>query len=298
MIEVKNVTKLYAGKAVVDGLSFSIGKGETLVILGTSGSGKTTMLKMINRLIEPSSGQILINGVDNSNVKLEELRRQIGYVIQSIGLFPHYTIEQNIGLIPTLLGWEKDKIQKRVLELIKLLGLDPEMMPRKPENLSGGQQQRVGIARALAADPPIVLLDEPFGALDPITRHQIQLEFKNLEAILNTTMVLVTHDVVEAITLGDRICLMDEGRIQQIGTAKELIFRPANDFVKHFFNANSLQLALSVLSKKDITPYLPEVASGISSDDNTMVLSLMEEHEDMSEHILHAFYQASRNMKK
>lgn len=237
MIEVSNLTKTFNGKVTVDNISFSVSKGETFVMLGTSGCGKTTTLKMINRLVEPSSGRITINGKDIRDENPEILRRHIGYVIQSIGLFPHYTVEQNIEIVPRLLKWEKEKIKKRIAELLELLGLPPsEFLKRYPHDLSGGQKQRIGLARALASDPPLVLLDEPFGALDPITRKQIQKEFKSLESILNKTMILVTHDIQEAVLLGDRVCLMRGGKIEQIGKPDELISSPANSFVKEFFN--------------------------------------------------------------
>ena len=237
MIEVKNLTKLIDGNVIVNDISFSVSKGETFVLLGTSGCGKTTTLKMINRLIEPTSGEIFIN---NKNVKEEvpeNLRRNIGYVIQNAGLFPHYTVGENISIVPNLLKWEKEKTKKRVYELMELVGLAPdEFINRFPHELSGGQKQRVGIARALAVDSPIILLDEPFGALDQITRTQIRKEFKNLESSLYKTIILVTHDVIEALELADRICLMNKGKIEQIGKAHELISSPANIFVKSFFD--------------------------------------------------------------
>jgi len=254
MIEVLNLTKKFNGLTAVDNISFSVENGETLILLGTSGCGKTTTLKMINRLIEPTSGKVFIEGKNIQDQKPEELRKQIGYVIQSIGLFPHYTVEQNIAVVPNLLKWDKKQIASRIWELLELVGLpsSDDFLKRKPEELSGGQQQRVGLARALAADPSIVLFDEPFGALDPITRRQIQKEFINMESLLQKTMILVTHDVFEACKLGDKICLMDEGKIKQIGTAKELIFSPQNDFVINFFRANRFQLELMVLTLKDI----------------------------------------------
>ncbi len=270
MIEVIGLTKEFNGFTAVDHISFSVEKGETLILFGTSGCGKTTTLKMINRLIEPTAGVIRINGEDVREQNPEALRKGIGYVIQHIGLFPHYTAAQNIGIVPGLLKWDKPRIQKSTRELMEMVGLPPEeYLDRYPEELSGGQQQRVGLARALAADPPIVLLDEPFGALDLITRREIQKEFKNLENLLHKTMLMVTHDVFEAFELGDRICLMDQGRIQQIGTAKELLFFPANNFVRDFFQANRFQLELGVFRLKDILPYLP-VDKSASDNDNIM----------------------------
>ncbi|MFQ5825259.1 MAG: ABC transporter ATP-binding protein [bacterium] len=259
MIEVLNLTKTFNGLTAVDNISFSVEKGETLILLGTSGCGKTTTLKMINRLIEPTSGKIFIEGKNVQDQKSEELRKRIGYVIQSIGLFPHYTVEQNIAIVPNLLKWDKNQTVSRTRELLELVGLPPDdFLKRKPEEISGGQQQRVGLARALAADPSVVLLDEPFGALDPITRRQIKKEFINMEGLLQKTMILVTHDVFEAGELGDKICLMDKGKIKQIGTAKELIFSPQNDFVINFFQANRFQLELMVLTLKDIMEDIPK----------------------------------------
>ena len=259
MIEVLNLTKNFNGLIAVDNISFLLEKGETLILLGTSGCGKTTTLKMINRLIEATSGKVFIEGKNIQDQKPEELRKQIGYVIQNIGLFPHYTVEQNVAIVPNLLKWDNKQTVSRTRELLELVGLPPDdFLKRKPEELSGGQQQRVGLARALVADPSIVLFDEPFGALDPITRRQIQKEFINMESLLQKTMILVTHDVFEACELGDKICLMDEGKIKQIGTAKELIFSPHNDFVINFFQANRFQLELMVLTLKDIMEDIPK----------------------------------------
>jgi osmoprotectant transport system ATP-binding protein len=259
MIEVSHLTKIFDEIKAVDDISFSVQKGETFVLLGTSGCGKTTSLKAINRLIEPTQGTIIIESRDTADINPEELRRGIGYVIQDIGLFPHYTTARNIAVVPELLGWDRPRIQDRVREMLNLVGLDPAAFAdRYPAELSGGQQQRVGLARAFAADPPIILLDEPFGALDPITRREIQREFKNLESLLNKTMVLVTHDVFEAFDLGDRICLMDQGRIKQIGLPRDLLYSPGDEFVSRFFQANRLLLELKVFSLSDILPHLTE----------------------------------------
>lgn len=278
MIEVSKLTKKFNSFTAVDQLSFVVEKEETLILLGTSGCGKTTTLKMINRLIEPTSGQIFIQGQDVRQQNPEELRKRIGYVIQTIGLFPHYTVAQNIGVVPTLLNWHQKKKQKRICELMELLDLSPdEFLHRYPRELSGGQKQRVGLARALAADPPLVLLDEPFGALDPITRQQIQKEFKRLESIINKTMILVTHDMFEAMDLGDKICLMDAGKLQQLGTPKELLLSPANDFVKDFFQANRFQLELKVITLKDILPQL------IKREGNTHPVQKFKEENNLLE---------------
>ena len=259
MIEAIGLTKRYNGVTAVEAISFQVAEGETLGLIGTSGCGKTTTLKMLNRLIEPTSGCILIGGQDIRQSPPEKLRQGIGYVIQNIGLFPHYTVAENIAVVPRLLRWKERRIAGRTAELLEMVGLPPGKFARRyPRSLSGGQQQRVGLARALAANPPVVLLDEPFGALDQITRHQLQQEFQRLETLLHKTMVLVTHDVFEAITLCDRLCLMDRGTLQQLGTPKELIFAPKNDFVRNFFQANRFQLELQVTRLQDLLPWLPQ----------------------------------------
>ena len=259
MIEAIGLTKRYKGVTAVEAISFQVAEGETLGLIGTSGCGKTTTLKMLNRLIEPTSGSILLGGQDIRQSPPEKLRQGIGYVIQNIGLFPHYTVAENIAVVPRLLRWKERRIAGRTAELLEMVGLPPGKFARRyPRSLSGGQQQRVGLARALAANPPVVLLDEPFGALDQITRHQLQQEFQRLETLLHKTMVLVTHDVFEAITLCDRLCLMDRGTLQQLGTPKELIFAPKNDFVRNFFQANRFQLELQVTRLQDLLPWLSQ----------------------------------------
>ena len=226
-----------AGNALVSDLTFTVGAGETLVLLGRSGSGKTTTLKLINRLLEPTSGAVRLQGEATATLEPYRLRRRIGYVIQEIGLFPHFTVAENVGLVPRLEGWPPDRIAARVNELLGLVGLDPtEFAGRLPRALSGGQRQRVGVARALAADPALLLLDEPFGALDPITRVELQREFRALEGRLGKGMVFVTHDVREALLLGTRLGLMHEGRLAFLGTAEE--FRRSSDpQVKKFLEA-------------------------------------------------------------
>ncbi|MVM41013.1 ATP-binding cassette domain-containing protein [Spirosoma sp. HMF3257] len=236
MIEIQNLTKRFESHTAVDGVSLNVGSGETLVLLGTSGCGKTTTLKMINRLIEPTSGSIRVANVDVRQQPGPELRRQIGYVIQDGGLFPHYTVAEAIATVPKLLGWEPSEIQKRTHELIDKLQLPKSVLNRYPSELSGGQRQRVGLARALAAKPPVVLMDEPFGALDPFTRRHVRRELFGLNELKETTVVLVTHDVSEALELADRIALMDKGRIVQIGPPAELVKQPANDFVRDFLD--------------------------------------------------------------
>lgn len=246
MIELKEVSKIYYVEPevrAVDRVSFDVKERETVVLLGTSGCGKTTTMKLINRLIEPTSGQIFVDGVLNTDVDPIELRRNIGYVIQQIGLFPHMTIAENIALVPRLKGWAKMEQRKRAEELLELVHLDPTpFADRYPVELSGGQRQRVGVARALAADPPIVLMDEPFGALDPITRERIQEEFAQLEAIIHKTILFVTHDVFEAVSLGDRIAIMEAGKIVQIDPPMQLLTQPKNDFVSDFFGKHRFQL--------------------------------------------------------
>ena len=210
------------GRALVDGVSFTVGAGETLVLLGRSGSGKTTTLKLVNRLLVPTNGAVLIAGEPADAVAATQLRRRIGYVIQEVGLFPHFTVAANVGLLPRLEQWPEDRIERRVRELLVLVGLDPDTFgARFPHQLSGGQRQRVGVARALAVDPPLLLLDEPFGALDPITRLELQREFRGLQGRLGKAMVFVTHDVREGLLLGTRLGLLDAGRLIFLGTPDE-----------------------------------------------------------------------------
>jgi osmoprotectant transport system ATP-binding protein len=253
MIVVKGLSKYFQQTAAVQDISFEVKKGETLVLLGTSGSGKTTTLRMINRLVEPSSGQIFIDNQNALALPAEQLRRSIGYVLQNNGLFPHYTVAENIGIVPQLLGWEQERIRARTRELMLKLHLDPDKHARRyPAELSGGQQQRVGLARALASDPPILLMDEPFGSLDPVTRSSIRKEFIGLDELNQKTIIMVTHDIEEAFELGDSICLMDRGQIQQIGTPSELLFNPINEFARTFFGAERLLLEMKAVRVSDI----------------------------------------------
>jgi osmoprotectant transport system ATP-binding protein len=232
MIEIDEISKTYGNSAVVDRVTMKIEPHTIAVIVGTSGSGKTTLLRMINRLVEPSSGTIRIDGEDTRTVPAYELRRRMGYAIQGHGLFPHRTVGQNIGTVPKLLGWDKALIARRVDELLDLFQLDPgEYRDRMPSELSGGQQQRIGVARALAAEPNILLMDEPFGALDPIIRAQAQQNLLDIQKHFGTTIVLVTHDMEEAIHLGDRIAVMDNGQLLQYAPPDEIIANPATDFV-------------------------------------------------------------------
>lgn len=262
MIKLEHVYKYFSqNKAAVADVSFEVRPGEILVLLGTSGSGKTTTLRMINRLIEPDKGNIYVNGSSILDQSPETLRRGIGYVLQDNGLFPHYTVAENIAVVPELLQWDKDRIRQRTDSLMEKLHLPPaEYRDAFPSRLSGGQQQRVGLARALAADPPILLMDEPFGSLDPVTRASVRHEFKALDELNNKTVIMVTHDVQEAFELGDRIGLMDNGVLQQLGTPAELLFSPANDFVSTFFKGQHLLLELKALTLADLKPYLPPTA--------------------------------------
>lgn len=267
MIVFDHVSKTYPGGAhAVEDLCMEVGEGETLVLLGTSGSGKTTTLKMVNRLIEPSSGRILIEEADVTEQDPIQLRRRIGYAIQHIGLFPHMTVRENIGVVPNLLQWPRDRVGQRVDQLLSMVGLRPEeFRHRYPARLSGGQQQRVGVARALAADPPIVLMDEPFGALDPITREQLQNEFIELQSRIRKTVIFVTHDVFEAVKVADRIALMDAGRLQQVAEPAGLVDKPANDFVDQFLGQHRFQLSLLTRTIKSILPPQPATLPEASS---------------------------------
>ncbi|WGF87066.1 ABC transporter ATP-binding protein [Marinivivus vitaminiproducens] len=232
MIEIENLTKRYDATTVVDGVSLTVERGTITVIVGTSGSGKTTLMRMVNRLVEPTSGAVRIDGRETTAIPSHELRRHIGYAIQNHGLFPHRTVGQNIGTVPTLLGWEEKRIRARVEELLSLFQLDPgAFADRYPHELSGGQQQRVGVARALAAEPKVLLMDEPFGALDPIIRAKAQEDLLAIQRRFGVTVVLVTHDMEEAIHLGDRIAVMDGGRLLQYAEPTEILTRPATEFV-------------------------------------------------------------------
>lgn len=280
MIDVIHLRKCFGNIKAVDDISFTVKEGERFVLLGTSGCGKTTTLKMINRLIEPDEGTIIINGHPSNEQPPEQLRRKIGYVLQNTGLFPHYTIEKNIAVVPNLLKWDKERIQNRTRELLTKFNLDPDVyLPLYPGQLSGGQKQRVGFARALVADPPVLLMDEPLGALDPITRQQMRDEFKSLNELKNKTIILVTHDIPEAFELGDRICVMDNGKIQQTGTPTELLLHPQTDFVKQFFSQNHFLLQLRAYRLSDLTGYFEplENASGsIITDAHISVLDAIE----------------------
>ncbi len=247
MIAVEHLVKRFDGRLAVDDVSFEVMPGECLVLIGGSGCGKTTTLRMINRLIEPDAGRVLIGGEDASSLRPDMLRRRIGYVIQATGLFPHWTVARNVATVPELLGWDRARIGRRVDEMLELVGLPPSLYrDEHPRALSGGQQQRVGIARALAADPPLMLMDEPFGALDPITRGGLQSELVAIIAATGKTVLLVTHDIDEALRLGARVCVMREGRILQIATPNALLAAPADEHVRSL--VGSLDLGLRLLS--------------------------------------------------
>jgi osmoprotectant transport system ATP-binding protein len=256
MIRLEHVSKTFPGSddPAVGDLSLEVPEGEIVVLVGPSGCGKTTTLKMINRIIEPTSGSIQVAGIDAVDTEPHILRRQIGYVIQQTGLFPHRTIGQNIATVPRLLGWEKPRIEERVAELIELVGLEIEMAERYPAELSGGQQQRVGVARALAADPPVLLMDEPFGAVDPIVRTRLQEELLGLQERVKKTIVFVTHDIDEAIQLGDRVAILNVGGVlEQFGPPEEILRDPANDFVAEFLGTDRGLKRLSLISIREVS---------------------------------------------
>ena len=248
MLRLESVSKRYGSRTVVQELSLEVDEGEVCVLIGPSGSGKTTTLRMINRLIEPSGGRIILDDEDVTHGDPVKLRRRMGYVIQQVGLFPHETVAQNVATVPRLLGWDRRKMRARVDELLELVGLEPaEFRQRYPDQLSGGQRQRVGVARALAADPPVLLMDEPFGAIDPIARDRLQAEFLRLQGELKKTVVFVTHDIDEAVRLGDRIAVLrDGGVLEQYDTPANVLGRPATPFVADFVGKDRGLKRLSV----------------------------------------------------
>lgn len=276
MIVAEHLRKDFGKTAAVDDISFEVKEGETLVFLGTSGCGKTTTLKMINRLTEPSGGRISVNGKDVLEQNPNELRRGIGYVLQNNGLFPHYSVAENMAIVPKLLKWDQQKIKERTNTLLEKLHLPENYLNLYPNELSGGQQQRVGLARALMADPPVLLMDEAFGALDPITRASIRKEFKNLDEFKRKTIMMVTHDVQEAFEMADRICLMDTGKIKQIGTPAELLFKPADTFVSSFLDNQRLQLELKAVSLNDLWEQLASFTGKKSETEITSESSVWE----------------------
>ena len=275
-ITFKNVTKKYGDKAVLSDINFSIESHEFFVLAGSSGGGKTTLLKMINRLIEPNEGQVLIDDQDIQTINLRDLRLQIGYVLQQIALFPNMTVLENIGLIPTMKGWSKKETRARVLELLPLVGLDAEKyLNRYPHELSGGEAQRIGILRAIACKPKIILMDEPFSALDPISRKQLQELVKDLQKTLKFTTVFVTHDMSEGMAMADRIAIIKDGELQQVGRPQEILNAPANTFVADFFTdyqqdlsqykLKNLEQALATHAFSEETP-LAEILNSLEED--------------------------------
>jgi len=295
-IRLENLAKRFPGQSepAVDDLTMEIPQGEIVILVGPSGCGKTTTMKMINRIIEPSSGRIVLDGEDVTKVNPDQLRRKIGYVIQQIGLFPHQTIADNIATVPKLLGWEKKRISERIDELLEMVGMDPgRYRDRYPKELSGGQRQRVGVARAMSADPDVMLMDEPFGAIDPITRDRLQNEFLRLQEQIKKTIIFVTHDIDEAIKMGDRIAILGEqSRIAQFDTPERILVNPADDFVADFIGRGASLKRLSLSRVRDVELHQwPTTQEGTSHDevrrllegsDKTAVLVLDEQRRPLS----------------
>lgn len=277
MIEFKNVKKSIKGTKIIKGIDLKIEKGDLVVFVGPSGCGKTTCLKMINKLISSTSGSILINGEDISKVNPIELRRNIGYVIQQTGLLPHMTVKKNIGLVPSLEKWNREDIEKRTLELMDMIGMDPErFLDRYPSELSGGQQQRIGVARAFANNPDIILMDEPFSALDPITRNQLQDELYMLQQELRKTIVFVTHDISEALKLGDKICIMKDGKIMQYDTPEKILKEPQRGFVEEFIGKDRIWESPELIKAKDIM--IKEPVKTFKERTISQGIEIMKEH--------------------
>lgn len=282
MIELKALTKQFHQKGggivtAVDQVSMTVETGECCVFLGPSGCGKSTTLKMINRLIEPSSGKVLIDGNDAFEMDKVALRRSLGYVIQQIGLFPNMTIEENITIVPRLLGWDKKRMHDRACELMAMVALEPsKYLSRYPREMSGGQQQRIGVIRALAADPPLMLMDEPFGAIDPINRSSIQDEFRMMQRELNKTVIMVSHDIDEALKLADKIAMFRNGQLVQLDKPDDLLARPANEFVSSFIGADSTLKRLLLISAGDAAVRPATVPVNMSAGN---AVALMEEHD-------------------
>jgi len=277
MIRLEEITKRYGQTAAVDNLSLEVGKGEVCVLIGPSGCGKTTTLRMINRLVEPTSGRIFIDGENTDHVRPEKLRQSIGYAIQSVGLFPHMTVAANIAVVPELLHWDRARIASRSKELLTLVGLSPEEYAGKyPGQLSGGEAQRIGVARALAADPPMLLMDEPFGAVDPLTRERLQAQFVGIQQGLKKTVILVTHDLDEAIRLADRIAIMEAGRLVQYDTPEAILSRPASKFVHDFVGTDRALKRLSRISVENVLR--PPASVGIDATVESAVSACDECH--------------------
>jgi osmoprotectant transport system ATP-binding protein len=280
MIELQDLTKRFPGQQTpaVDRFNLKIPKGEIVVFVGPSGCGKTTSLKMINRIIEPTSGHIIIDGEDVTTIDPNQLRRRIGYVIQQIGLFPHMRIGDNVATVPNLLGWDKERTSARVDELLDIVGLDPAVYRNRfPRELSGGQRQRVGVARALAADPPVLLMDEPFGAIDPITRTRLQNEFLRLQSELQKTIAFVTHDIDEAIKMGDRIAILQEGaKLAQFATPEEILTNPANGFVEDFVGTGATLKRLKLTRVREVELTDDALTGHVDEDRETLRRRLAE----------------------
>ncbi|WP_219268508.1 ABC transporter ATP-binding protein [Pseudomonas sp. Xaverov 259] len=269
MIQIDNLNKQFGSITAVEDVSLTVEEGKICVLLGPSGCGKTTTLKMINRLVAPTSGTIKIAGRDTSEMDSVSLKRSIGYVIQQVGLFPNMTIEDNICVVPNLLGWDKTKSRKRAAELLEVVALDPSLfLKRYPCELSGGQQQRVGVARALAADPPVMLMDEPFGAIDPINREVIQDEFMRIQRQVNKTVLFVSHDIDEAVKMADCIALFHNGKIEQFGCSDDLLARPNSEFVANFMGSDRIMKRLRLLRSVDVASKIPPAEPSLPGGGN------------------------------
>ncbi|GAB4208253.1 MAG: hypothetical protein OHK0022_37570 [Roseiflexaceae bacterium] len=282
-IVVEGVVKQFSGEGrpAVDGVSFSVEAGEFIVLLGPSGCGKTTLMKMLNRLYEPTSGRILMDGTDITTLPVTALRRRIGYVIQQTGLFPHMRIEQNIAVVPELLGWDRARIDPRIDELLELVGLPKHYRQRYPRQLSGGEQQRVGLARALAADPSTMLMDEPFGAIDAITRARLQDELLSIQRKVRKTVLFVTHDVEEALRLADRIVIMRAGKIVQFDTPLNIITRPADTFVQELLGTEDMLRRLSLLRVGAVLASLDEARAALLNRTTPRELATISQNDDL-----------------
>ncbi len=290
LIRLENITKQYGGteEPAVNNLTMDVLRGEVLVLVGPSGCGKSTTLRLINRLIEPTSGKIYLDGEDVTDINPSNLRRRIGYVIQQVGLFPHRTIAENIATVPKLLGWDKKRIDERIDELLELVSMDPATYrERYPKELSGGQAQRVGVARALAADPDVLLMDEPFGAIDPITRDRLQNEFLRLQQDLQKTIVFVTHDIDEAIKMGNKIAILREGsEIAQLDTPEAILAEPADDFVENFLGSGAILKSLTLAKIKDMELHqVPVLKAPVMRD---KALETLQESDDSTAILLDA----------
>ncbi len=290
LIRLENITKQYGGteEPAVNNLTMDVLRGEVLVLVGPSGCGKSTTLRLINRLIEPTSGKIYLDGEDVTDINPSDLRRRIGYVIQQVGLFPHRTIAENIATVPKLLGWDKKRIDERIDELLDLVSMDPATYrERYPKELSGGQAQRVGVARALAADPDVLLMDEPFGAIDPITRDRLQNEFLRLQQDLQKTIVFVTHDIDEAIKMGNKIAILREGsEIAQLDTPEAILAEPADDFVENFLGSGAILKSLTLAKIKDMELHqVPVLKAPVMRD---KALETLQESDDSTAILLDA----------